>query len=230
VNGSISFKGLPIVVVKQTSYVTKNERKKAMNKVKLVETLIENKGTQWSDDDKDALMALEEGVLEKMTPVKNEDEDDENNGNKKTEVAATAEKGAEDVAASKQEGEGEKSEGEEETAVENMTAEDYIDKKVPAELKGVLRSGLASYNATKDRLIDIITSNEKNVFTKEQLGAKDLDELKSLTALAMSTSTDEQKKKAETLNNYAGQGDPIHDEGEEEPMDVPALNFDNNEK
>ena len=230
VNGSISFKGLPIVVVKQTSYVTKNERKKAMNKVKLVETLIENKGTQWSDDDKDVLMALEEGVLEKMTPVKNEDEDDENNGNKKTEVAATAEKGAEDVAASKQEGEGEKSEGEEETAVENMTAEDYIDKKVPAELKGVLRSGLASYNATKDRLIDIITSNEKNVFTKEQLGAKDLDELKSLTALAMSTSTDEQKKKAETLNNYAGQGDPIHDEGEEEPMDVPALNFDNNEK
>jgi len=217
VDGTISFKGLPVVVVKETNYVTKNERKKRMNKEKLVEALIKNEGTQWGDDDKNALMELEDDVLKKMVPVENET-DGEAEAKAKADVEAKAKTDSEAKAkASENKGDGE------DDTVENMSAEEYIDKKVPSELKGVFQSGLASYKANKSRLIDIITSNEKNIFTKEQLEAKGLDELRALVSLAVHT--EKQQEELNTLN-YAGQGDPTHNEMEEEPMDVPVLNFD----
>jgi len=225
VDGSISFKGFPISVIKETNYVTKNERNLIMNKEKLVKALIENESTQWGDEDKDALMELEEDILNKMSPVVNEkekggnkDEDKEN----KTDVQLAAEKGDENAVNTDDEDE------DEEESVENMTAEEYIAKKVPNELKGVLQNGLASYNANKSRIIEVITSNKKNVFTKEQLKNKGLDELKALMALAV----DDDEKIQENFDvlNYAGQGDPAHNEVAEEPMDVPVLNFEKAEE
>ena len=68
---------------------------------------------------------------------------------------------------------------------------------------------------------------ENYVRLKEQLEAKDLDELKSLASLA--ANTEEQEEKMETLN-YVGQGDPTKNETEEEPMDVPVLNFGSEKK
>jgi len=225
VDGNLSFKGLPVMVVKKTMYVTKNdiiknERKTKMakkKKEKIIKDLIENEDTQWGKDDEDALMELEEDILEKMSPVINEEADDnEDKKDTNTTEGQAAEENTEGQAVSKEE----KGEGEE--TVENMTAEEYINKKVPAELKGVFQSGLASYKANKAKLIDVITSNEKNTFTKEQLEAKDLDELKSIMSLAAHTS--EQKENIELLN-YTGQGDPINNEMEEEPLELPVLNF-----
>jgi len=209
-------------IVRVTEWRTKNgnfignRKENKMDKEKFVEELIKNENTKWAEDDKDVLMELEEEVLEKMIPVKNETEDDKDKDKKK-----------DDEETSKNEdNKGKETKDEEEEGVENMTAEEYINKKVPSELKGVFQSGLASYKANKSRLIDVITSNEKNIFTKKQLEAKDLDELKALMALAIHTK--EQQEHFEVLN-YAGQGDPAHNE-EEEPMDVPTLNFGDEKK
>jgi len=229
-NGNLAFRGLPVMVIKETTYVTKNDIVKNERKVKMakkgkeriVKSLIENTNTQWGVDDEDALMELEEDVLEKMSPVVNKEADDNkekdtSKSSEKATVTNAAEKTAEGEAA-KEEG---KEEGKEET-VENMTPEEYI-KNAPIEMQGVLRNGLASYEANKSRLIDIITSNEKNVFTKEQLENKDLDELKAIMSLAVHTN--EQQEQIDVLN-YSGQGDATHNETtEEEPLDTPVMNF-----
>jgi len=198
-------------------------------KKKTVDSLIANETTRWKEGDREVLMAIEEEVLEKMIPTVNQESDvDKAAKDKAAEDAAKAEaeknkSASEEATVTNAAAAGEeKGKKKEEKPVENMTAEEYISKKVPTELKGVFRSGLASYNATKDRLIDIITSNEKNIFTKEQLEAKDLDELKALVSLAVHT--EEQEEQLGTLN-YAGQRDAAHVE-EEEPLDVPVMNFD----
>ena len=224
VDGSISFQGIPIVVVKETNYVVKNRKGKKMGKKeKMVKALIENKSTKWAEDDKDVLMKMEEDVLEKMAPVINETNEEDNKNEDNKDKGNKAEN--EDNKDNKNKEDDNKDKGEEAETVENMTAEEYINKKVPAELKGVFTSGLASYNANKARLIDIITSNEKNTFAKEPLEAKDLDELHSLAALAV-----HDEKQQEKFDNYAGQGDPVHNEMEEEPLDVPVINFDEEKK
>ncbi len=209
VNGSLSFTGLPIVVTKETNYVTvnektqlvKNERKRTMDKQKMVDALIKNEGTEWGDDDKDTLMALDEDVLKKMTPVVNEEEDDNKDEDNKDE---------------------DNKDDAEEEAVENMTAEDYIAKKVPAELKGVLRNGLNSYNANKAKLVTVIMANKRNKFAKEHLEAKDLDELKSLAALAADSK--EQAEHLEVLD-YTGQGEAASQQNAETPLELPVINF-----
>jgi len=217
VNGSLVLKGIPVVVVKDTNYIpVKLERLKQMEKEKVVDALIANKSTKWTEDDKEALMEFDEDVLDKFIPVENEEDDKDGEGGK-TAVQEIVEKGTEEtVVPSKEEKE------EKEEVVENMSAEDYISKKVPDELKDVFRSGLASHNATKNRLIDVIVSNEKNTFTKEQLASKKLDELKSIASLAVNT--DERENGIETLN-YGGQGDPICGDVTEKPLDLPTLNF-----
>jgi len=208
------------ILGKKDDDINKSRKENEMDKEKFIEDLIKNESTQWTDDDKETLMEMEEEVLEKMTPVKNEAEENKEENKDKSK---SDEKSSENEDSKSEEKKGE----EEEEQVENMTADDYISKKVPNALKGVFRSGLASYNATKDRLIDVITLNEKNTFTKEQLEVKDLDELKSLASLAVHT--EEQEEKMETLN-YVGQGDPTKNETEEEPMDVPVLNFGSEKK
>lgn len=215
IDGSISFQGLPITVVKETNYPIKvNERKKIMKKKELIDALIKNEGTLWTEDDREDMMEFDEEILNKMSPiVKNEEEAVEN----KTEVAKAAEKGVVDIASKQKE-----DTKNEEDAVENMTAEEYIDKKVPNELQDVLRSGLASHNADKAKLITVITANEKNTFTKEQLEAKDLRELRRVASLAANT----EKQQNELSNlNYTGQGDPIINDEEQEVLEVPVMNF-----
>jgi len=215
VDGSISLKGLPKMVTKKVSYEVEsvlNQRKdNVMDKSKTVDALIENESTKWTEDDKDTLMGLEEDVLAKMSPVENTVED---KGDDKGDDKSTA--GSEENSNSNDDD----NESEEEASVQNMSALEYIDKKVPAELQGTLRNGLRSYNTNKAKLVELITANKKSTFTKEQLEAKDLDELKALATLA--ANTDDAQKKLEVVNNYSGQMDPVDNTAEEEePMDVP---------
>ena len=81
---------------------------------------------------------------------------------------------------------------------------------------------MKNYNAQKERLIETITKNKKNTFTKEQLEKKDVDELKALATLA--ADNEEEVKKIE--NNFEGQADVVENSDEdEEPMDIPTINF-----
>jgi len=58
------------------TFIGNNERKEnAMNKEQLIDSLIENASTHWTEDDKEALMKMNKAVLEKMVPVVNEDKE-----------------------------------------------------------------------------------------------------------------------------------------------------------
>jgi hypothetical protein len=81
---------------------------------------------------------------------------------------------------------------------------------------------MTSYKAEKSQLISVVTANKRNIFTKDQLELKDLNELKALAQLA----TDE-KKPETTTANYAGQGDPGKQVGSGvEALPLPVMNFD----
>jgi hypothetical protein len=178
----------------------------------LVDALISNKSTQWVEEDRTFLMNLEEDALSKMAPVESE-EAAETEAEAEAEPNVEAEAVAETSAIDKLT---------EEKPEENMSAEDYI-KKAPPEVQAVLRNGMESYNTNKAALIKIITANENNSFTKEQLAAKDLPELKQIASFA---TNDKEVKEQIKNNNYAGQGDPVANVGPTvKALELPVMDF-----
>ena len=159
-NDSVSLSGLPIQVTKVVEYkeqVIVNSRKvKTMDKQKFVADLIANESTQWVEADTEALMAMEESILEKMIPVANENPAEETPA-EETPVVGNKDK--------------------------ELTVNEYI-AQAPEGLRDVLRNGLDTYNAEKQSLISKLTTNKKCLFTKEQLSKKDNMELKALVTLA----------------------------------------------
>jgi hypothetical protein len=203
-NGEVTFKGTPLDVKKTVTYnqETINLRKEQskMDKKQLVDGLIANASTKWSEEDREVLMAMDEKALEKMIPVANA----EPAPKKEVEVPAVAPVAP--VANAKP-----------------VTAKEYIEQ-APAEIQRVLRNGLSSYEAEKSRLIGIIKTNEKNPFSDEQLKSKDLDELRGIAVLASNKKED---KPAEVLGSsiFSGQGDPVVNTAKVEPMNLPVMNF-----
>jgi hypothetical protein len=135
----------------------KNTRKdNVMEKDKLVEAIIANKSTQWTSEDTEALMAMNESVLNKMLPVEKEDHEDKNK---------------------------------EETVVDNTVQDNASDlnkkyyEDMPEDMKAVFNHGKETLAAEKNNLINIITANENCSFSKEQLQAKDLNDLKGIASL-----------------------------------------------
>jgi hypothetical protein len=202
----VTLKGLPTQVSKKISYEIINERNVKMDKQKLVDSLISNKITLWEEKDRESLMAMNEDVLAKMIPIENRKSADE--------IAA------EEEAKKKKEEEAKKNE----ETIKNeppkpQTAKEYIEK-APKEIQAVLSNGLDTYNQVKTRLIGVITANKKNIFTKEQLESKDVNELRGIARLCA------EDEKDITKNDYSGQGDPVIDPPiTEEAYVMPVMNF-----
>lgn len=220
-DNDVEILGTPVEVFKVIEYrtaggvVVSNVKGKAMKKRKIVEALIANKATQFGDDDEDALIELPKEVLEKMTPVVNEE---------------SPETPAETPAETPEETPAEETPAEETPAapVENKenkepkTVEQYI-SEAPAEIQCMLQNGLNSYQNDKARLIKAITANKRNKFTAEQLQAKDVGELQAIAALASSA---EPVAPLPLGRNYSGQAEVVDNtEDEEEPMETPTLNY-----
>jgi hypothetical protein len=106
-----------------------------------------------------------------------------------------------------------------------ITAEEYI-QNAPKALRDVLTNSMALHNEEKQRLVDIITANKNNSFSKEDLNNRPLGELKSLARLAGGAEV------AQRPANYAGQG-PVPPTGNvetEEVLALPTMNFSKAEK
>lgn len=181
-------------VIRVTEYRTKdgefignrNEAKRKeleMKKEQTVDALIKSNSNSWLEKDRDALMKMDESFLTKMT-------DSEKLAAEKA-VENAAKKAADELAAKKK--------VEEEATVltanangKEKTVEDYInDKSMPAKIRNVFRSGIATYDAVKNQLIERLIKNDKNQFTKEELQEKDNDELKKLVSLMAPISSGE---------------------------------------
>lgn len=205
-------------------------------KVKIIDALIACNTNSWGKDDRETLEAMEDAVLEKMLEgtiaaekaVENAAKKGAEEATKKLTVNQddTGDKEGNDnkqsAGESTEDDKGNTSTEEEKKATENkkpQTMAEFL-ANAPKELQGPLNSMLATHKAIKAGLIKKITDNEKNKFTKEELEAKDLPELRKLVAILPS---DEQQD-AELGLNFAGQGD-VDDitDNKEEPMVMPAV-------
>ncbi len=211
--------GIPVAVVKKISFepiLNKKGKIMAKNtKKKIVDALIKNESTQWTEDNREWLMTQEEDILDNMNPIANEDD---------AKLVANAKVIVEKAKVAEEKLAENKKKEEENVQVNNAepeTVESFL-KKAPPEIRSMLQNGLDSHKADKKRLINVITANDRCNFSEEQLEKKDLNELRQLAALA--TTTDNQREELAVVN-YGGQGETHNTEIEEEPLLMPTMNF-----
>lgn len=221
-----------------------NTKEKIMTKKELIDALISNAKSKWTEDDRPILMKMHEKTLAKISfPLAQEAEgkqalDDEGeqaddaDGNKAEsnpsgtdpdKVATAVKEGGKDVS-----GKDEVAATGEIKPIANVakikTPEEYI-KGAPAEMQGVLNGMLTSYRTEKEALIARIIGNERNTFTKEQLEKKEVAELKHLVNLAASAAPEENQQNAQPI--YDGQGNVLSNvaNAESEPLIAPTIKF-----
>ncbi len=133
-----------------------------MDKDQLVQGLIDNESSQFTEDDRDFLAGLEESQLVKMSPVVVEDPPKVVVENIGTVV------GEEEVVEEEQ---------------EPVTTEDYI-ANAPDEVQSVLNSALSLHRGRKKLIVEGLLANKRCSFTADQLEAKPIEELEQLNALS----------------------------------------------
>lgn len=133
-----------------------NHEEQTMANTELIDALIANDATQWAEGDREILQNMDDDTLAKMAPVA-------------VEPAPVEPAPVEEPAAEAEE--------------DIVTMEQYV-AQAPAQFQDVIRNGLAAHEAQKADLIDTITANEANQFSKEFLQTKGLQELQGLAAIA----------------------------------------------
>jgi hypothetical protein len=185
-----------------------NSKEINMNKKQLVNSLIENTATQWREEDRETLMAMNEDVLEKMNPVINEEETNSEENN---------------VSSPNTEESSQESETEPQVDNGDETVEQCLANIKNPAVRESIQNGLKALEAEKGRYIKLLTDNQQNTFTEEQLKSKSVDELKQLATLA--ANTDEKKQELKAVDNYAGLGEVQSNAVTEEPMGTPTPDF-----
>ena len=207
-DGVLKLVGIPITVTKKITFepvLNRKDKNMAKNmarksKKKIVDGLIENGSTQWTEDNREWLMTQEEDILDNMNPIVNAEDAKVLSLAKK--VVDKAKEAEEKLAENKQKEE-DKNKNVPVANTKPKTVEEHL-QDMPSDMQDMIRNGIASHKADKKRLINVITANERSDFTEEQLENKDLNELRQLAALATTTET---QRKELAIVNYGGQGE-----------------------
>lgn len=100
-----------------------------------------------------------------------------------------------------------------------QTLQEYV-ASAPLEMQEVLRNGLDSFNREKATLVDAITKNTSNSFTKEELTVMPVEQLRKLATLA------KQPTPSSTPGYYGMAPITENTQGlEEEALPLPTMNF-----
>ncbi len=186
-----------------------------MDKTKVIEGLISNEKTRWTEEDRKFLTGLEEDQLGKLEPMESEEKPP-------ADPPVTPPKGETPPA------DPPTPEGNEEK--KPVTADEYV-ANAPPEIREMLDSGLASCREEKQRLIGQITANEANEFTPEFLAEKSLEEIRLIAKLAVNQNPQAlQETTPETplpsrWVGSAGSGAPMTNASKEEALVAPTMNF-----
>lgn len=171
--GMVSLSSDAMEVIEETRYVAvsattnkgaKTESNKPdvkednMNREEIVKGLIANEATQYTEDDKEWLMTLDDCKLQKMTPK-------EPVQNKQPEPTVNRDEADEGKEPEKE-----------------VTLDKYI-ANAPAELRDSLRLMHKRSEAEKDSLVKALMANKRNKFSEEQLRDKSNEELSALAEL-----------------------------------------------
>jgi hypothetical protein len=107
-----------------------------------------------------------------------------------------------------------------------LTVEEYV-ANAPEGIRDMLLAGLESHNRDRQALIDVVVGNEKNIFSSDDLTTKPISELKALAALASVEVVENAEK---PLPNFAGavgaSVKPVAND-EDAPLQIPTMNFGN---
>lgn len=114
------------------------------------------------------------------------------------------------------------------------TMNEYI-AGLPAEVQEVIRNGIDAGNRERSKLVAVITANESNEFTEEELNAMPLKSLARLAKLARNaTAEQEEDNNPFTARpRFDGQGETMerNEEGAQpEVLAAPVMNFDEEKK
>jgi len=188
-----------------------------MTKAELIDGLIANEATQFTDDDRDWLDVLHKDQLERLSPVANEGGDEPCCPDEVAALIANENSGwtADDAAMlnTLSKSQLEKLQPRQEEPKVN-TVDEFIEA-APAEMQDVLRSGVEMHRSKKSGVIQKILANKRNKFTEEQLRSKDLGELEAISDLAHTP-------------DYSGRGGDGNEPhvNKEEVLEVPTINWD----
>ena len=212
-DGQVQFEGLPVSVERQVTYkeITLSANKESpilkgqkMDKQKIVDELIANEKTSWTEEHRSVLMALDETVLTNMhvdiveltkPPVASKPED---KPNPTAPVANT-----QPIVTPKA-----------------VTEEEYINNAPPSLREGMLEAKRTAEEVRKT-LIETITANKRNIFTKEYLATKTVEDLRGMANLATT-----ENESPRTIPIFLGQNGAAVDNTPVEPLALPTMNFD----
>jgi len=104
-----------------------------------------------------------------------------------------------------------------------VSVQEYI-QNAPREVQDVLSNAMAVHNDEKQKLITTILANKRNTFSKENLEARPLTELKAIASLAVE---EPPANNITSSPNYSGQA-PVPSTGGQkvEALTLPTMNFD----
>jgi hypothetical protein len=105
-----------------------------------------------------------------------------------------------------------------------QTVEEFINS-APKPIREMLVRGLSAHQAERARLIDVITSNETNPFTEDELKAFEVPMLQKLAALAVEQETEEKTQPLDLFNFIGNAGAPQTQNHQEECLPLPVMNF-----
>jgi len=181
-----------------------------MDKTQVVNALISNQATKWSDSDREFLMGLDEAQLAKFEPVANEQKPEVPEGGVTPAPAPAPEAPAANKA---------------------QTTAEYL-QNMPAEIAQVVNSAMAQQAQLKATNIATIKANAQNQFTDAQLAAMTGDQIGLIAGIAANAAAETPGHQEIPLQmNYSGQAPvaPVGNEGAEaeEPMVMPVINYGN---
>ena len=159
----------PVTTFVPVNVVTGNSinQENVMTKQELVNALVANEATQYAEEDSEWLLTLSEDQLAKMDPK----------------VVTAPATNAEPVVTPK---EPEAPAAVVEPVTNNrkpITTEEYV-AAAPAELRQVLNASLSMHRQRKEAMVNALLTNSRNKYSKQQLDAKDIDELENIVALS----------------------------------------------
>lgn len=193
-----------------------NPKEDTVDKEKIVKALIDNETSPFTEEDKERLMGFSESVLEHLTANEEKPDDEEGDSTPNDADATTA---------SASDGNAE-TESAPETNQRPLTLDEYI-ANAPEGARDMLREGVRTNQAQRHQLIEAITANERNSFSKETLQAMTMDDLRAIGRLA-----DVDKPTTAPQPHFGGLAPvmpAVNAQVTEEPLIAPELDFANKE-
>ncbi len=149
----------------------KNERSPNMDRKERIDALIANEKSNWTEEDRDFLIEIDDSRFEKVVPAVNEEEA---SAEEKPAEEAKEEKPAEEKPAEAEP----KDNGEEKP----QTTEEYI-ANAPEGMRDTLQRSVARDKSIQTGLVTALVANKRCKFTEDQLNVKSIEELQTLSEL-----------------------------------------------